>query len=303
MISITITTNQHHSKAHMGRILLANKGVIYFMNKTIICPVDFSEASLNAIEYAAKLAQAMNGELKILNVQSLFSEMVLAGNSEGSTSRSVLTNNKLREISDETNKMFKISCTYDIEVTQASLHKTIAGKANENNLIVMGTNGIDDLYQYFFGTNIYNVIKKSKCPVLIVPEDVSYGAPAKIVFAWDYNSRNKFSFDKMEEFWNVFKPELVFLHASKHKTEISKDVFKALREEVIETIGNKSNVEFEQLYTDDIAESIDHYMNESKANMLVLTLYEHSLIRNIIGHPVMQTLSSIANYPVMVLHA
>lgn len=40
--------------------------------KKILCPTDFSEPAHNAIAYAAKLAQATNCELTLLNVQSMF---------------------------------------------------------------------------------------------------------------------------------------------------------------------------------------------------------------------------------------
>ena len=39
------------------------------MIKKIICPTDFSKASINAIEYAAKLAKVFNAELLLVNVQ------------------------------------------------------------------------------------------------------------------------------------------------------------------------------------------------------------------------------------------
>ena len=40
--------------------------------KKILCPTDFSGAAQNAIAYAAKLAHALDAQLTLLNVQSLF---------------------------------------------------------------------------------------------------------------------------------------------------------------------------------------------------------------------------------------
>jgi len=36
-------------------------------------------------------------------------------------------------------------------------------------LIVMGTNGTDQISDYFLGTTASNVIKSANCPVLVVP--------------------------------------------------------------------------------------------------------------------------------------
>lgn len=38
------------------------------MIKKILCPTDFSEASLTGIEYASKLAQALNAQITLINI-------------------------------------------------------------------------------------------------------------------------------------------------------------------------------------------------------------------------------------------
>ena len=37
----------------------------------ILCPIDFSEASQNAVEYAAKLAQRIGATIRFVNIQKL----------------------------------------------------------------------------------------------------------------------------------------------------------------------------------------------------------------------------------------
>lgn len=277
------------------------------MIKKIVCPTDFSDAALNATEYAAKLAQLFGAELLFVNVQRIIPVDAAVSLREGIGS-DVLESSRdavvmLKEMSVEANKMFKISADYEVDVTSKSMEKILSSLGDDNTMIVMGTNGVDDLYQYFFGTNTYHVIKKSNCPVLVIPENVSFGSIKKIVFAWDYELKNKFSFSMLKDFMNSFNPKFIFLHISKHRTEVSNEVFKALRDEIETVLGEDNNAEFEQIFSDNIPESINEYMIKSKANLLSITYYNRGLIRNIFHGKVTKELSERVEYPILVLHA
>ncbi|OFY85623.1 MAG: hypothetical protein A3F72_10680 [Bacteroidetes bacterium RIFCSPLOWO2_12_FULL_35_15] len=277
------------------------------MIKKIICPTDFSKASINAAEYAAKLAKIFDAELLFVNVQRI-PQVVAAvsiGGGVGANKRDnvVMIAKKLEQMSIEANKMFKISTDYEVDITTASLVKIISDIGADKTLVVMGTNGAEDIEQYLFGTNTYQVIEKANSPVLVVHENVPYGSIKKIVFAWDYSSKSKFSFSLLSDFRKAFDPKFVFLHVSKHHTEISKDVFRALRSEITAVLGDGKNVEFEQLFSDDIPESINAYMLESKADMLSITYYNRGFINNIFHGTVTKELTQTEVYPVLVLHA
>lgn len=276
------------------------------MIKKIICPTDFSIASTNAAEYASKLAKLFAAELLFVNVQQVIPVVAAVSLGEGIGANvkenSVRMANRLKELSTETNKMFKISTDYEVDVTAESMVNMLSAYGEENTMIVMGTNGADDLYQYFFGSNTYQIIKKTSSPVLVIPENVSYGSIEKIVCAWDYSTRSKFSFSLLSDFKKTFNPLFVFLHISKHNTDISSDVFKALKSEIKDVLGDEKKIEFEQIFSDDIPESINAYMIESKANLLSITYNNRGLLKNIFHGRVAKELTETASYPVLVLH-
>jgi nucleotide-binding universal stress UspA family protein len=271
------------------------------MVKKIICPTDFSDVAVNGIEYAAKIAQAFNAELHVLNVQSLFPEAVIAG--PNIREAVLMASDKIKAVCDEAGRAFRISCSYDVEVTNSSLEKAITKKSGGDTVIVMGTNGIDDIYQYLFGTNTYNVVKKSKCPVLLVPEQISFGTIKKIVFAWDYTPRNKAAVLQVKDLMGVFKPEIIFLHVSRQFTDISGDVFRVVQEEFTSLLAEMPNVKFEHLYSDELEEGIDHYMISSNADVLAMTFHHRNLLSRILYPSVTKGLSARASYPVLMLPA
>ncbi|MBK9637640.1 MAG: universal stress protein [Bacteroidetes bacterium] len=275
--------------------------------KKIICPVDFSKASINAVEYAEKLTQIFAGELLFINVQRIIPITETASLSEGFVTNekenSIVTADRLKALCMDAIKKYNISATYAVEVSTKSLAKNLAAFDADNTMIVMGTNGADEIYQYFFGTDTFHVLKSAKCPVLVIPENYSYRNIKKIVFAWDYSSKSKFSFSFMADFMKAFNPQFIFLHVSKHHTEISLDVFRALHTEIESVLGKDNRVEFEQIFSDNIPESINDYMIESNADVLSITYYNRGLIPDLFHGTVAKELSEIAEYPILVLHA
>lgn len=277
------------------------------MIKILICPTDFSKASVNAAEYAAKLAKVLNAELLFVNVQRItpVAELVSMAEGIGANVRenAVMMADRLKEMSVGVNKMFKISTDYEVDITPESLTMRLSSFDKEETLIVMGTNGADDMYQYIFGSNTYHLITKTKIPVLVIPENISYGSIKKVVFAWDYSSQSSFSFALLNDFMKAFNPQFVFLHVSKHQTEISEDVFRALRSEITSVLGDNKKVEFEQLFSDDIPESINSYMMGSQSDLLSITYFNRGIVRDTFHGKVAKELCEIAAYPVLVLHA
>ncbi len=277
------------------------------MIKKIICPTDFSKAAVNASEYAAKIAQLFSAELLFVNVQRVLpvgAELSFSGGvSDGVRKNSRDVAERLREMSVEANMMFNITTDYEVDITTKSLKKIISSLGTDNSMIVMGTNGADDMFQYFFGSNTYQVIKKSSCPVLVVPENISYGSIKKIVFAWDYTSKNKISFSILNDLSTAYNPQFIFIHVSKHRTEISKELFKTVRDEIESVLGEDNDAEFEQIFSDNIPESLNAYMIKSKADLLSITFYDRGIMSNIFHGAAAKKLSEKLEYPVLVLHA
>lgn len=278
------------------------------MIKKIICPTDFSTTAINAIEYAAELAQELNIELQLLNVQSLF-PVVAVPSGTYINERVADSTKSLAQTCYEINELFHIPCTYEIIATSENLASSITEGAAENNLIVMGTNGVDDMHQFFFGTNTYHVIKKAKCHVLMVPENASYGSISKIVFAWSYETNSTALILMLNDLITIFNPKIIFtpsvtfLHVSNHPSSIANDSFEVLKNEMDKEIKEKIKVEYGQLVADDIPESINSYMAKSNADILIMNVHDRGLIGNIFHRSVSKKITDTAEYPILVMHA
>lgn len=277
------------------------------MIKKIICPTDFSVAATNAIEYAAELAQELNAELQLLNVQSLF-PVVAIPVGMNINERVSDSSKSLAQTCYEINELFHIQSTYEIIATSEGLAKAISDEANENCLIVMGTNGVDSMYQDFFGSNTYQLIKKAKCHVLMVPEKVTYGIISKIVFAWSYETNYPVLISMLNELISIFNPKIIFtplitfLHVSEQPSSMGNEKFLLLKKEIGFEIKEKIKIEFEEIISDDIPESINNYMEKSESDILMMAVMDRELIGNIFHRSVSKKITQIAEYPFLVMH-
>lgn len=277
------------------------------MIKKIICPTDFSEAANNATEYAAKLAQALNAELLLVNVERILpvTDTIGLGGGVGANTRenSLLASRKLQEMSAEVNKVFKISSTYEVDITTGSLAKTLASLGKRNSMIVMGTNGADNLAQFYFGTNTFNVIKKAECPVLMVPENCGYGTYKNFLYAFSYEEKGRLGLKEFYEFAEKFNAQITFLHISKKDTDISRDVFRAVKEEVEEHFGGKRSLEFHRSFSEDIAGEIDSFMQRHPADLLVMAARRRNVLEGIFKkRSLLAEFSLTASYPILILY-
>jgi nucleotide-binding universal stress UspA family protein len=273
------------------------------MISKIICPTDFSSAATNAVEYAANLAKLLNADLLFVNVQRMTPvEAVLSLEEDGGVSaQSILAADKLKEICDSVNETFGISSSYKVGLSAKSLADMFSSYEEQTTMIAMGTNGIDDLYQFFFGTNTYELIKKAKCSVLVIPENTSYQPIKKVVFAADYHPATKISFALLEDVYAMFDPQFYFLHVSTDYKKFNDDAFKELHTETVVSLSDK--VQFEQIYSDDIPESISNYVIKLNADLLTIVYYNRGWIPNLFHGKVAEILTETASFPILVLHA
>lgn len=278
------------------------------MEKTIICPTDFSDTANNATEYAAKLAQIIDAELVLVNVQKILAPLAAVSLNEGvgrnTRENTLLASNKLKEMSREINKIFKISATYEVDISTRSLAKTISDYEKKNSLIVMGTNGADNLTQFFGGTNTYNVIKQTKCPVLIVPENFPFGSYKNILYPISEEKINRLALNQFNDFIKYFDAQLTFLYVSKENTESSARTFNTLKEDVEIFFGEKFKLNFKKIFSENIDDAIDDYVVDNATDLLVMEMHPRSLLEKVFKKkPILATLSAIASYPIFVVHS
>lgn len=129
------------------------------MSKKILCPIDFSDTSRAALDYADRLSKKLDAKLIVVHAFKRPATWDLEGQTEPSS-------NEVRE------QMGALQCEVAIEkiMHAGPPGPVICWLAQENDcdLIVMGTHGHTGLKHLLFGSTAEYVLQHARCPVLTI---------------------------------------------------------------------------------------------------------------------------------------
>lgn len=271
--------------------------------KKILCPTDFSDAADGAIAYAAKLAQATNCELTLLHIHSIFDLSpleIIRGN------QTVIEEiaERLEAQSKEVSKTFKILCYAEVESSYSKLSSVIGENGKRFDLLVMGSDGPDDLYQFFGGTNTYNTITKSDVPVLVIPGGHVYAEIRKIVYAFDYLRERNLPLRRLVPWIKALKCELTVLQVMEEAySKEAEDDLEELQFIISNLYRDDLNYTYDTIRSSDVAQSINSYILRNQPDALALCSVHRSLVERIFHKSIIKNISTVSSYPVFVFHA
>jgi nucleotide-binding universal stress UspA family protein len=141
--------------------------------RRILCPVDFSERSLDSLAHAINMAEEADAQLTLLHVVEFspaLSEAALIPALDLSRVREAAAADARRKLHALIPESARTYCTVETAVVEGRAYRDILRHATESqtDLIVMGVHGRGALDLLVFGSTTHYVIRASACPVLIV---------------------------------------------------------------------------------------------------------------------------------------
>ena len=270
--------------------------------KNILCPVDFSEAALEGMEYAAQMARSLGGRLTLIHiVPSIWPEAVHMEGEVLGAEESI--SNKLDFLKEKIVAEFNINCDWHLAHTVETIEQAIGEKASSYDLIVMGTNGADDSYQYAFGSNTYHVISETKCPLLIVPEGCQYANIQKIVYVFDPEMNPVYLADQLGEAAAAFPSKVIVLHVL---TDVVSEETDRQLEILQSTLKARDSAGFqwgfEREFSADPANALDQVLSDNEPALLTLSFHHRTLVERLFEKDMVKALSGVARHPLLVIH-
>ncbi len=139
---------------------------------SILCPIDFSDASTNAFRYACEFAKAMGSKIIFLNVvepRPMVADMTLNYIPLEEDLAKAATED-LRPLVQEAESK-GIAVQADVMIgTPAELILSQAAEFNAS-IIIMGSHGKTGLSRLLMGSVAEAIVRKARIPVLIVKAD------------------------------------------------------------------------------------------------------------------------------------
>jgi nucleotide-binding universal stress UspA family protein len=194
--------------------------------RSILCPIDFSECSVKAYDYAQSLAAHYKAELLVLHVLYSFPAFYVDA-AYRETVRKLGTDalRKLREFAKhQTRTKVQPQCVAQDGIATDQILSF--AEAQAVNLIVMGTHGLRGVDRLMLGSVTEKVLRKARCPVLAVRKPahdfISPGRNAdpinlkRIVLSMDFSDHAHHALNFALSFAKEYDAELTLLHVLEH---------------------------------------------------------------------------------------
>ncbi|WP_339840079.1 universal stress protein [uncultured Maribacter sp.] len=279
------------------------------MNKRILIPTDFSKNALNAIRYTIDLYAKLNCDFYFLNVFSFEKYTTNSlnipeeGSAEFELAKAVSEKNFVKLLdtlalhNDNPKHNYYTKSTHNF--LSESIKKMISDKNIE--LISMGTKGATGSKGVLFGSNTVMAMEKIReCPVLAIPENISFSPPKEIVFPTDYKDTFKRTeLNYLIEIGKMHNAEIAILHLNKKK-ELSETQLN--NQQLLKTILSEVNYNFHTLTESHLGKGIQTFVESRNSDMVAFINRKHIFFGSVFSRPLVKEIGYDSKVPILALH-
>lgn len=273
----------------------------------ILCPIDFSDASLNALEFAVAIGEKNHSEVILLNIftEADFNLILEHEGVDNEYEELVkIAESKLISIRSEINKMSKPKglkdCTYWLKsgkVVDVLNDCACEGKVD---LIVIGTTGASNFNKRYIGSKAVSIVEHARCNVLCVPENREYEGINQVVYATDYQEEDKLAIQLLVLLASQIDASIDVLHISHHNDTIDKAMYEDYIHEM-KAFVSYNKLTFNRKVYHHVSEGLEEYIKTTASDLLVLLYKKHDFFENLFRNSLTKQLSYFADFPFMVI--
>jgi nucleotide-binding universal stress UspA family protein len=270
--------------------------------KTIIIATDFSDTALNAANYAADMAAAINANLLLLHVIPkvvTYTQVPVIINDDEMLRNAA---NEINELEQQLLARVKSKINITTEVRMGRFYnelETICENIKPYT-VIMGSQGTTAAERFLFGSHTVHAMKDLMWPLITVPLVSNFSAIKKIGLACDFNKVvERTPIDEIKMLVKDFKAELHVLNTGKEKVFDPDIVFEAgLLQQMLKGLNP-----FYHFISDENAdEGIMDFAEKNNIDLLVVLPKRHSLLSKLIHKSHAKKIVLHSHVPVMVLH-
>lgn len=193
----------------------------------ILVPIDFSQASLDALDYAVHMAQQYNSKIELLHVVETYE--FNSSYRDEHTAREIIEKGIKLKFDEIVAKVNVPQVTFSYAFRTGKIYRQIDNHADEihADIIVMGTHGSSgntgDIAKFMLGTNANRVVHSANCPVLTVSNkehDINFH---KILLPLDITKETRQKVDSAIKLANTFNSEVHLLAVSSFVDEFQQN--------------------------------------------------------------------------------
>jgi nucleotide-binding universal stress UspA family protein len=264
--------------------------------RRILCPIDFSPSSISAVEYSFKYAEATGAAIHLIHV-------VLQSKSDVHSGFMAEAQFRLKHMAHELQQSFgkNVGLTYAVVEESEEPSRAINRVAEEEkyDLIAMGTNGVADVEESFFGSNSARVIRQGKVPVMVIPMQVQFTPFNKLVYASEFEEDDAANILRLRK-WVGKEAVIHVVHVTDHASLIKKASFSIFKDQLFKATGDEK-LEFHLIEsTEEVDKALDTYVSKNAAQMLILLAKHRNFLERIFQRSLSKQMVYFTDYPVLV---
>mgnify|MGYP006272303887 FL=1 len=269
----------------------------------ILVPVDFSTEAANALLLADRFAQVHGAEIFLLNVVTVRDQMgISVPESETGYSQS-----RLEDVGRQLRHFVREILTRDVlddhfwvvpgPVVEQIVH---TAKTQQMDLIVIGTKGQGGSSQAWIGSTAADLLERTPCHVLLVPEKARQVRIEHAVCATDLQENDPYRIWKAANLLQGFAPVIscVHVHASHNGTfHISMDELRAFLTVTIPSVRLK----FFEIVGITAWDSLNDFCGQHETDLLIVFKPFRGLLKTLFHTSVSRSLLLQSTVPMLVI--
>lgn len=251
------------------------------MINKILVPVDFSENSKRAIDFARVIANTFDAELILLNTYQAYKSGFQSKAVHEKEEEKIRTEaeSKMQELvdkvsSEEPTLAVKGKCLNGQLLNLINLY----GKDNGIDLIVMGTQGAKGIKYTLLGSNTFDIARKSSLPLLSVPNEVQNYKINKVAFFSNYSKEDIQTINALISTFgkDITNYHIVHIHEAADKpTEQDYQKLKNWAKK-LQSESGVANMTYELTFGDENIEVVKEVTERHDIDLLALTMHDPS---------------------------
>lgn len=281
--------------------------------KSYLIPVDFSEASVHAAEYAAALSHQTDVEhIILLNAYyvSVYEttlpnpDMVLLGEEEVERNAAERIG-KLENLKASLQPLTRPGVEISVHLNRSHLVDAVVENTYRYHadLVILGGTGNTSGSDYtIIGSHVVQISKASPAPVLIVPFMYKFKTIARIAVACDFQKiKETFPLDSLKQLLGSKKIELLVVNVDNEAKHSGKDAERLAEETALNTMLEQYHPTYHFIEDADIIPGILNFAKEQDIQLVVALPHQYSFLHSLVHTSISHQLTSLSSVPVLLL--
>ncbi|MBC8172640.1 MAG: universal stress protein [Chitinophagales bacterium] len=280
---------------------------------SILFPTDFSEQSTRAFGYALEFAKKMNSTITLLHVYRL--PVSYTGYDDPRTSgisEEVIT--ATEHATEERLKLFKEELMNKYMSHHPEMVRVLGmlrmGFPGEETIrvaeeisashIVMHVEHKKKINRVLFGSTTVHVMKKSKAPVITIPENYEFHEIKKIAYATDLTFSDNEIISRLLALAELFDAEVKCFHVHDSNLKVEGSIIDDFIEQY-KSEANKRRITFQLIDNLSVLDGIEYFVKENQIDLLAIMKQKHYWL-DFADKDISKQLAFHADVPLLVYH-